>query len=113
MTWTAVGLSVLGGLSALSAALWAVDTCRRAWRYRQKVGLDLPGLIALLPEELRGRPYYGFRLAPGQRERISVGLCYRDGVLRRGNPPNVGLDFDPETGALRAIHPEGIGLGLA
>lgn len=112
MTWTLAGLSVIGGLSVLSGVLWAVDTRRLARRYRERVGLDVPGLIALLPEELRGRPYYGFRLAPGQSGRISVGLCYRDGVLRRGNPPNVGLDFDPATGALLAVHPEGIGLGL-
>jgi hypothetical protein len=32
--------------------------------------------------------------------------------LRKGNPPNVGLDFDLETGALVKVHEEGIGLGL-
>lgn len=30
----------------------------------------------------------------------------------RGAPPNVGLDFDRRTGALAAIDPEGIGLGI-
>ena len=103
---------MLVGLSLLSGILWAADTHRLHRRYRQKVGLDLAGLIALLPEELRRHSYSRFKLARGQRERISVGLCYGDGRAKKGNPPNVGLDFDPDTGTLLQVHPEGIGLGL-
>src|SRR5215813_1046704 len=104
MSWTVAGLSMLGGLSVLSGILWAADTHRLQRRYRQKVGLDLAGLIELLPEELRGKPYYRFMLAPWQSERISVGLCYRDGSEIMGNPQNVGLDFDSDTGALLQVH---------
>ena len=41
-----------------------------------------------------------------------VGLVYRTGELRVGNPPNVGMEFNPKTGELLRVKPEGVGLGL-
>jgi len=107
-----IGLSVVGGLAILLGIVWAVESVQAQRLYRQKIGLDLAGLVALLPPELRGKRYYGFRLAPRQQGRISVGVCYHGEGLLQGNPPNVGLDFDPHTGGLLQVHPEGIGLGL-
>ena len=103
---------MLVGLSVVSGILWGIDTHRLQRRYREKVGLDLAGLINLLPAELRRHSYSRFRLGPWQHGRISVGLCYGDGRATKGSPPNVGLSFDPDTGALLQVHPEGIGLGL-
>lgn len=72
----------------------------------------MAGLVALLPPHLRDRQYTTYRLAPGNDVYLSVGLVYDDQQMRRGNPPNVGLDFDAETGALVRIHEDRIGLGL-
>ncbi len=98
-------LFIVGGLAMLG------EKAARARRYREKVGLDLAGLTALVPEHQR-KPFTRFLLAPAEPEQISVGLVFDDGRRSIGNPPNVGLRFDRRTGALLSVHPEGIGLGL-
>jgi len=85
---------------------------RRFRRYRAKVGLRLDELVALLPAHLRDRTYTYYRIAPSSDGHIAVSLVYEVDYIFRGNPPNVGLEFDAETGALVAIHEGGIGLGI-
>ncbi len=88
---------------------------RRAARraFAERVGLDLAAMVALLPEELRSRPFTHFVVAPGMpAERIAVGLVYATDQPFRGTPPNVGLIFDRRTGHLADVKREGIGLGV-
>jgi hypothetical protein len=102
---------VLVVLTVVSAIQWAREVRENREVFAERIGLDLDGLVALLPEPLRERRYLRFLIAPkSDPALLSVGLVY--GGPREGNPANVGLDFDRQTGALVAIHPEGIGLGL-
>jgi hypothetical protein len=112
MSWLPVVLGVCGGLGALVMLADSRARARRRRLYDAKVGLGLEELVALLPPHLRDRAYYGYIVAPEDGRCVSVGLTYRDDQLHKGNPPNVGLDFDLETGALVKVHEEGIGLGL-
>jgi hypothetical protein len=106
-------LVVVGAMAALSLALSTRDRARTRRAYDERVGLDLEGLLALLPEELRRREYTTFVIAPSEHaDRIRVGLVYKTQMAFRGTPPNVGLAFDRKTGALVEVHPEGIGLGV-
>ena len=69
-------------------------------------------LVQLLPEHLRERSYRGFVVGPPRGNVLVVGLIYDDGLVHRGNPPNVGLEFDRATGRLLSIHEDGLGLGF-
>src|SRR5262245_45613752 len=110
MTWVAVvALLVLLGLCAVTIS--SLDRFHRRRIYDEKVGLSLEGLVALLPTHLRNREYTAFVIGPSVEGTISVGLIYDDRLVRKGNPANVGLDFDPETGVLVRIHEDGVGLG--
>ena len=96
-----------------TSAFIAYDWYRRRRDYRLKVGLDLDALIALLPAELRTKAFTHFLIGPrADQKKICVGLVYRDATMRSGNPANVGLEFDAQTGKLLNVVPEGIGLGL-
>lgn len=79
--------------------------------YRSRIGLDLAGLVKLLPAELQRTDFnrYLFHI---REDRIFVGLTFPTKEAYRGNPPNVGLEFDLSTGHLIAVHPEGVALGL-
>ena len=112
MFWYAMGVTLVV-MTVITAIQWARDVREQREVFAERIGLDLDGLIALLPEPLRERRYLQFLIAPkSDPALLSVGLVYADGKARTGNPANVGLDFDRQTGALVAIHPEGIGLGL-
>lgn len=108
------GIVVVVGLSAASLVLMERDRRRQHRLYREKVGLDLAGLVALLPEAQRGRRFVDFMIAPWSEGPLRVGLVYQpdDGLVRVGNPPNVGLEFDPGSGKLLAVRPDGVGLGI-
>lgn len=93
------------------AAIWGWQDFRLRRRYAV-VGRDLAGLVALLPDDLRGRRYDRFIVSPRGGRTLLVGLVYAVDFIYRGNPPNVGLEFDANTGRLLAVHPEGVGLGI-
>lgn len=61
-----------------SIALVAGVVQRRRIRtvYDKRIGLDLPGLVELLPDELKQRRYTRFMLSPRMNEHLSVGLVY-------------------------------------
>ncbi|MDI3287395.1 hypothetical protein [Polyangium sp. 15x6] len=90
-------------------------------RYQRRMGanmakhsrrFDLESLVPLLPDELRQQPFIGVR-EHHRDGRIFVGLLLPSpDAKRKGNPENVGLEFDAETGRLIAIHPEGVALGI-
>lgn len=101
-------------------ALW-VAACAAGYTWQQHrlhrryavVGLDLAGLVALLPVELLyDRRYIEFIVSPNSNDRtLLVGLVYEVPYIYRGCPPHVGLEFDAQTGRLLAIHPDGVDLG--
>ncbi len=99
-------------------ALWLV-ACLAAWTWQQHrlrrryavVGLDLAGLVALLPDNLRDRQYLDFIISPNSDRTLLVGLVYAVPYTYRGCPPHIGLEFDAQTGRLLAVHPEGVNLG--
>jgi hypothetical protein len=103
-------LVACGIVGAASLAVAARANKRRQREYDAKVGLDVAGLVQLLPPHLLAREYTMYLLAP-HGPHLSVGLVYEDPQPRRGNPANVGLVFDADTGALLSIHEDGIGLG--
>ncbi|MDI3286646.1 hypothetical protein [Polyangium sp. 15x6] len=75
---------------------------------------DLESLVPLLPDELRQQPFTGVR-EHWRDGRIFVGLLLPlppGAKIPCGNPANVGLEFDAETGDLIAVHPEGVALGI-
>ncbi|MCB9568039.1 MAG: hypothetical protein H6710_12660 [Myxococcales bacterium] len=110
MLWlVALGFGALAGFAVI---LWIVDAVARRRRYAARVGLDLAGLVALLPAPLQARSYTRFVLAPSPDARIIVGLIYADEARRVGNPANVGLEFEAASGRLLKIHPAGVGLGI-
>lgn len=111
MDWWFVLGAILGvGLFELSREEFA--RWRRRREYDARVGLEPAGLVALLPPELQQRVYTEIVMAPPYTsERIRVALVYDDGRMSRGNPPNVGLEFDANTGELLAVIAEGVGLG--
>lgn len=112
VSWWRIVLVVVGLLDVAAIALAIVDRRRRTRAYREKVGLDLAELVALLPANLRTRSYRRFVVARSERDEVRVGLIYDADPRHRGNPPNVGLVFDRRTGALVSVCAEGLGLGL-
>lgn len=113
MMSTSVLLKVVLGFTILvSGALFALARAKRLSTYKKAVGLSLDELVGLLPPSLRGRSYERFMVGPGRPGRITVGLIYRADSVRRGNPPNVGLEFDAKSGELLNIREDGVGLGL-
>jgi hypothetical protein len=112
MNWWLIALIVVASLSCLAGVCWFLDWRQQRRLYREKVGLDLAGLVALLPTDLQSRHYTDYVIARWARNRICVGLVYDDGRLRCGNPPNVGLAFDRRDGSLLEVHPAGVGLGI-
>ena len=99
-------------------ALWFV-ACFAVWTWQEHrlrrryavVGLDLAGLVALLPETLRDRQYLYFIVSPNSDRTLLVGLVYAVPYIYRGRPPHIGLEFDAHTGRLLAVYPEGVNLG--
>ena len=99
-------------------ALWFVAcfSARTGQQHRLRrryaiVGLDLVGLVALLPETLRDRRYLEFIVSPNSDRTVLVGLVYAVPYIYRGCPPHIGLEFDAQTGRLLAVYPEGVDLG--
>ncbi len=113
---TGTVLWVLGGWLAaggLFLAGQARSSQLRHREYREKVGLDLPALIALLPVELQNRRYHRFSVGPRRSpDVICVALLYAVDLPFRGTPPNVGLEFDRRDGSFVRVVPDGIGLGV-
>lgn len=112
MNFGAIALGVIVTLAVLSAVLDARARRRVHRQYERAVGRDLAGLVELLPEELRGKEYTEYVIAPEREDKVSVGLVYKVEERPPGNPPNVGIDFDAKTGEVLAVHPDGIALGL-
>lgn len=114
MPWLVVGAGVFGMMAIVAWMDARRGRATQQERYREKVGLDLAGLIALLPDELRTRDYVDFMVAPKVDEVLRVGLVLKNtsGVVPPGTPANVGLEFDAVSGALLKVHPKGVGLGL-
>ena len=107
--------SEVGHHRLLQARLWIpLDRRRIRNLYDEKVGLDLAGLVALLPGHLQDKEYIEFMLSPKAESVITVGLVHRDesAPKRVGNPLNVGISFDIEDGHVLRVHEGGVGLGL-
>lgn len=88
------------------------DAGRARRRYDAKVGRDLQSLVALLPPDLQQKTFTSFVVDSHDTSRIGVALLLKDDVTSRGNPRNVGLEFDAETGELVNVRRTGIPLGL-
>jgi len=116
VSWIPVVVGFWAALGGVALVVGARDRARQRRLYDERVGLDLPRLVALLPPQLQGRAYLEYRLAPGDGRSLTVGLIYRPehrpGEIHQGTPPNVGLEFDLQTGALLAVHEDGVGLGV-
>lgn len=80
--------------------------------FKEKVNLDLNDLIDLLPENIKNKTFVKYKVARIDKASIEVGLIYDDEKMRMGNPANVGLIFDKETGNLKQIIEDGIGMGI-
>ncbi|MDC0674325.1 hypothetical protein [Nannocystis radixulma] len=111
MDWWFV-LGAIAGVGLFEMTRVGYARWRRRREYDDRVGRDLAGLVVLLPPALQQRVYTEIVMAPPYTgERIRVAMVYDDGRPFRGNPPNVGLEFDANTGELLSVIAEGVGVG--
>lgn len=102
---------VLIAAAALFALVTAWKDVKLRRRFDAEVGLDLDGLVRLLPADLQDRHYISFWIAPWSKAGLRVALVYRPPQRRddiRGHLPHVGIEFAPGTAEVRQFYREGL-----